>query len=113
MLLIPNRENEHTKRPEAEARDLMTAYQKYTEELRKAGVMVHADALHMSDRGARVHVEGGKRTVVDGPFTESKELIGGYFIIDVKSKDEAVEWAAKCPGARYWGVEVRELMNMG
>lgn len=112
MILIPNRENEHNTRPADEARELMHAYIQYTQELRKAGVMVHADPLHGTERGARVHVEGGKRTVVDGPFAESKEVIGGYYVIDVKSKDEAIEWAAKCPGARYWGVEVREVMEV-
>ena len=93
--------------------EMMTVYRKYTEELQKAGVMLAGDALFPSSKGgARIKVTGGKRTVTDGPFSEAKEVIGGYYLIQVKSHEEAVEWAARCPGASRGGVEVREVVDM-
>ena len=70
---------------------------KFNEELVKAGVMLDGEGLHPSSKGARVRVSGGKRTVIDGPFPETKELIAGYWIWRVKSKEEAIEWVKKCP----------------
>jgi hypothetical protein len=70
---------------------------KYNEELVKAGVMLAGDGLHPSRKGKRVHFAGGKKTVVDGPFAETKELIAGYWIWQVKSMDEALEWVRRCP----------------
>ena len=70
---------------------------KYNEELVKAGVMLAGDGLQPTSQGARVYYSGNKRTVTDGPFTEAKELIAGYWIIQVKSKEEAVEWAKRVP----------------
>ena len=70
-----------------------------------------SSSLGSSSKGARVRFEGGKRTVTDGPFAEAKELIAGFAIIDVKSKDEAIEWAAKCPGASYGSIEVRPVVD--
>lgn len=77
--------------------ELLEAMGKYNEELVKAGVMLAGDGLHPSSKGARVRFEGDKRTVIDGPFAETKELIAGYWIIDVKSKDEAIEWVKRIP----------------
>jgi hypothetical protein len=76
---------------------LFDAMGKYNEELVKAGVLLAGDGLHASSKGARVRFEGEKRTVVDGPFAETKELIAGYWVIDVKSKDEAIEWVKRIP----------------
>jgi hypothetical protein len=70
---------------------------KFNEELVKAGVMLAGDGLHPSRRGKRVRLSGGRRTVVDGPFTETKELVAGYWIWQVKSMDEALEWLRRCP----------------
>jgi hypothetical protein len=70
---------------------------KYNEELANAGVLVSAEGLHPSSRGARVRFSGDSRTVIDGPFPETKELVAGFWIFDVKSKQEAVEWVKRCP----------------
>ncbi|MGH8832529.1 MAG: YciI family protein [Polaromonas sp.] len=70
---------------------------KYNEELVKAGVLLAGEGLHPSSRGARVRFSGSKRTVVDGPFTEAKELLAGFWMIQVKSKEEAIEWVKRCP----------------
>src|SRR5215468_6418263 len=70
---------------------------KFNEELVKAGIMLAADGLHPSSRGKRVRFSGGKRAVIDGPFTETKELVAGYWLWQVKSMDEALEWARRCP----------------
>jgi hypothetical protein len=76
---------------------LLSAMGKYNEELMKAGVLLDLSGLQSSAKGARVKFSNGKRTVVDGPFTETKELIAGYWIIQVKSKEEAIEWAKRVP----------------
>jgi hypothetical protein len=77
--------------------DLIAAYMKFNEDMAKAGVLVTAEGLNPSGARARVAVAGGKRKVVDGPFTESKELLGGFYLIDVASKEEAIAWALRCP----------------
>jgi hypothetical protein len=77
--------------------ELLTAMGQYNEELVKAGVMLAGEGLHPSSRGKRVHFSGSQRTVVDGPFAESKELIAGFWLWQVRSMDEAVEWARRCP----------------
>jgi hypothetical protein len=79
------------------ARDEFAAMGEYNESLVKAGVLLAAEGLQPSSRGARIQFSGGKRTVVDGPFTEAKELIAGFWIIDVKSREEAMEWASRVP----------------
>ncbi len=75
----------------------LTAMGKYNEELQKAGVLLDLSGLKPSSAGVRVNFSGGKRTVVDGPFTEANELIAGYWVIQVKSKEEAIEWAKRIP----------------
>ena len=77
--------------------ELMSAMGNYNEELAKAGILVDCDGLHPSSKGARVRFSGDKRTVIDGPFAETKELIAGYWIWQVKSKEEAIEWVKRCP----------------
>ncbi|MEO7457896.1 MAG: YciI family protein [Gemmatimonadaceae bacterium] len=85
---------------------------KYNEELAKAGVLIALDGLHPSDKGARVSFPGGKPKVADGPFPESAEVVGGYWMIQCKSRDEAIEWAKRVPplGAKF--VEVRQVFEM-
>src|SRR2546425_973950 len=77
--------------------DLLSAMGKYNEELMKAGVLLDGAGLQPSSKGARIKFSGGKRAVVDGPFAETKELIAGYWIIQVKSREEAIEWAKRLP----------------
>ena len=77
--------------------ELLTAMGKYNEELVKAGVLLAGEGLHPSAKGARVRFSGDKRTVIDGPFAETKELVAGFWLIQVKSKEEAIEWIKRCP----------------
>jgi len=88
--------------------ELVTAMQKFNEELVKAGVWLMGEGLHSSDKGARVRFEGKKRTVIDGPFTEAKELIAGFWLWQVKSMDEAVEWLKRAP-FQEGDVEIRPI----
>jgi len=87
----------------------MTAF---NESLTQAGVLLALDGLHPTSKGARVRFQGGKKTVTDGPFTEAKELVGGYWLIDVKSREEAVEWATRAPAADGDVIEVRQVFEM-
>jgi hypothetical protein len=77
--------------------ELLAEMGKFNEELAKAGVMLAGEGLHPSSKGARVKISGDKRTVVDGPFAETKELVAGFWLLDVKSKEEAIEWVKRCP----------------
>ncbi|MFL6285779.1 MAG: YciI family protein [Pyrinomonadaceae bacterium] len=85
---------------------------KYNEELVKAGVMLAAEGLHPSSKGARVKFSGGKRTVTDGPFSETKELIAGFWLWQVKSKEEAVEWLKRAPFDGGTEVELRQVFEV-
>jgi hypothetical protein len=89
--------DEHTEAGEMPSEELLAAMGKYNEEMVNAGVMLAGEGLQPSSKGARVHFKGSERTVVDGPFTETKELLAGFWLIDVKSKDEAIEWVKRCP----------------
>ena len=89
---------------------ILTEMMKYNEELVKAGVMLAGEGLHPSSKGARVNFSGGKRTVTDGPFTEAKELIAGFWLWQVKSKEEAIEWAKRSP-FREGEVEIRQVFE--
>jgi len=84
----------------------------FNEELAKAGVLISLDGLHPSSRGSRVAFSGGTPKVTDGPFTEAKEVVGGYWMIETKSKEEAVEWARRCPAADGDVIEVRQVFEM-
>jgi len=91
------------------------AMQKYNEELVKAGVLLAAEGLAASSKGARVRFSGGKRTVIDGPFAETKELIAGFTIIQVQSLEEAIEWVKRAPNMfpnRETEVEIRKVMDL-
>ena len=104
--------------PESEAgkmpsEALLTAMGKYNEELANAGVMLAGEGLHPSSKGARVHFSGSKRTVIDGPFSETKELIAGFWLIQVKSLDEAIEWVKRCPNPMESDsdIEIRQVFE--
>jgi len=92
---------------------LLTEMGKYNEELVKAGVMLAGEGLHPSSKGARVRFSGKQRTVVDGPFTEAKELIAGFWLIQVKSKEEAIEWVKRCPNPMEGEseIEIRQVFE--
>lgn len=111
MVVKANQESEAGVMPSTE---LIVEMGKYNEELVKAGVLLAGDGLQASSKGARIILSGDKRTVTDGPFTETKELIAGFWIIQVKSKEEAIEWAKRCPNPHGGGdaqIEVRQLFE--
>jgi hypothetical protein len=93
---------------------LLTEMGKFNEELVKAGVMLAGEGLHPSSKGARVRFSGAKRTVIDGPFTEAKELIAGFWLWQVKSKEEAIEWVKRCPNPTGGEaeVEIRQVFEV-
>jgi hypothetical protein len=98
------------------SKEMLNAMGKYNEELVKAGVMLAGEGLQASSKGARVKFSGTKRTVVDGPFAETKELIAGFWILQVKSKEEAIEWVKRCPnphgeGADDAEIEIRQIFE--
>ena len=93
---------------------LIEAMNKFNEELVNAGVMLAGEGLQPSSKGARIRFEGGKRSVIDGPFAETKELIAGFWIIQVKSRDEAIEWMKRCPAPFESGpseLEIRQIFE--
>ena len=110
VLVKATADSEAGKMPEATLIDEMG---KFNSELVKAGVLLAGDGLHPSSKGARVRFSGSTRTVVDGPFTESKELIAGYWIFQVKSKEEAIAWLKRCPnpGAGETEIEIRQIFE--
>jgi hypothetical protein len=109
MLMYPNRKAEAGVLPDAKA---VAAMMKYNEDLAKAGALLALDGLQPTSKGARISFSGGKPKVTDGPFTEAKEIIGGYWLIQVKSKEEAVEWASRCPAGEDDFIEVRQVFEM-
>ena len=90
---------------------ILTEMGKYNEELVKAGVLLAGEGLHPSSKGVRVTFPGGKPTVSDGPFSDAKEVIGGFWIIQVKSKEEAVEWVKRCPNSGTEKIEIRQVFE--
>jgi len=93
---------------------LMTEMGKFNEELVKAGVMLAGEGLHPSSKGARIRFSGGKQTVVDGPFPETKELIAGFWMWQVKSREEATAWAKRCPNPKRkdFEIEIRQVFEL-
>jgi hypothetical protein len=108
LFMIPNITDEEWM-PSAEAVGAMT---RYNDELAKAGILLSLDGLQPPSKGARLRFEGGKPSVTDGPFAEAKEVVGGYWLIQAKSKEEAVEWASRCPAADGDIIEVRQVFEM-
>jgi hypothetical protein len=113
MIVKANKDSEAGKMPSEE---MIAQMNKYNEELVKSGVLVDATGLQSSAKGARIQFSGNKKTVIDGPFAETKELIAGYWIINVKSKQEAIDWALKAPNPHGDGaetaIEIRQFFEM-
>jgi hypothetical protein len=107
VMVKANEDSEAGKLPSPE---LLAAMGKYNEELVKAGVLLAGEGLHPSAKGARVKFSGAKRTVVDGPFAETKELLGGFWLIQVKSKEEAIEWVKRVP-FQEGEIEIRQVFE--
>ena len=110
-VLILAKEGEQSAAAKPPAADAMAAYQKFNEELIKAGVVIGAGRLSPSAQGKRVRFDGKKRTVIDGPFAETKELVGGYWLWQVRSIDEAVEWLKRAPFDGHT-FEIRQVFEM-
>ncbi len=111
MLLIYGNEAYQPTSEEA-ARPVLAAYGAYGEALRKAGVLVHSARLRNTDTATSVRVADGKNQVLNGPFAETKEQLGGYYLLELPDMDAALDWAARCPGAAHGAVEVRPIWPM-
>src|SRR5437660_6312543 len=111
MLMIP-KGYETAARGTMPPADAVAAMMKYNEALKAAGVLITLDGLHPPSMGARVTFEGGKPLVTDGPFAEAKEVLGGYWMIDVGSREEAIAWAMKCPASSNEIIEIRRVQEM-
>jgi hypothetical protein len=113
MILKASANCEAGKKP---TEDILSAIRNYTQELRKAGALIELSRLYPSSNGARVKLSGGNTTVTDGPFAETKELVGGYWVIEASSMSEAVEWAKRVPAAHGVGeeteIEIRQFQEL-
>ena len=106
--------NEESEAGQMPSEELLAAMGKYNEELAKAGVMLAGEGLHPSSKGVRVRFSGAKRTIIDGPFTETKELIAGFWLIQAKSKEEAIEWVKRSPNpfpGEESEIEIRQVFE--
>jgi hypothetical protein len=110
LLLIYGEESMWAKLTPDQLSQEMGAYMAYTQDMAKAGVLVAGDELQPVATAKTVSVEGGKQKVVDGPFAETREALGGYYLIKADTIEDALAWAAKCPGARYGRIEVRPVV---
>jgi hypothetical protein len=111
MIVKASKESEAGVMP---SKELVEAMSKFNEEMAKAGVLLAAEGLQASSRGARVKISGATRTVIDGPFAETRELIAGFWLIQVKSKEEAIEWAKRSPNPNEYGnseIEIRKVFE--
>jgi hypothetical protein len=110
MIIVPGSEDSEAGVMPSE--EQLTEMQKYNEELVKAGVMLAGEGLHPTSRGAKVRFSGGgERTVVDGPFTEAKELVAGFWLWDVRSREEAIEWVKRAPFDEGTEIEIRQVFE--
>jgi hypothetical protein len=111
VMVKATKDSEAGKMPSEE---MLSAMAKFNEEMVKAGVMLDGNGLQSSAKGARVRFSGDKRTVIDGPFAETKELVAGYWIIQVKSKAEAIEWIKRCPNPHEGDseIEIRQVFEL-
>src|SRR5580698_3477781 len=112
MMLMILKGYEHAAPGTIPDREAVANMMKYNESLQKAGILLSLNGLHPPSEGARISFSGGKPKVTDGPFVEAKEVIGGYWMIQVKSKEEAIEWASRCPAAENETIEVRQLFEL-
>jgi hypothetical protein len=106
VIVKANKDSEAGKLPDEK---ILTAMGKYNEELVKAGVLLAGEGLHPSSKGVRIRFDGNKRAVTDGPFSESKELVAGFWLIQVKSREEAIEWVKRAPFDGGTEIEVRQV----
>ncbi|MBX3014294.1 MAG: YciI family protein [Caldilineaceae bacterium] len=113
MFLIYGEESSFAQSPSAEWDAMMGEYMAFTEEARAQGVYVDGDELKPTTTATTVHPQGSPRPTTDGPYAETKEQLGGYYILACQTLDEALAWAAKIPGARTGSVEVRPIVNFG
>jgi hypothetical protein len=111
LLMIPTR-YENTEPGALPDLERVEAMMKYNDALQDADVLVMLDGLHPPSTGARVSFSGGKPTVTDGPFSEAKEILGGYWMIDVRSRQEAIAWASRCPASDHEVIEVRQVQDV-
>lgn len=112
MIMYPGPQAETESDPIAGQEELFAAMGRYNEEMVKSGVMLAGEGLMPSSKGARVRFSGGKANVTDGPFTETKEIVGGFWLIQVKSKEEAVAWATRAPCPNGEMIEVRRVYEL-
>ncbi len=112
MLLIYGVESEWQASPEAEVEQRLAAYRAYTDAMVKAGVLVAGDRLQPVASATTVRLADGKTNVLNGPYAETREQLGGYYMIDVPDLDAALSWASRCPGAGYGTIEVRPIWAM-
>lgn len=112
LLLINGDEAKLNRDPQPGDPPINPEFVAYTEAMIKAGVWIGGDRLKTSRHGARVRVRDGKSVVLDGPYVDAKEQVGGYYMIDVPTLDEAIEWAARCPAAKYGTIDVRPLAEI-
>lgn len=113
MMLIYTNEADYAGMTKAEGEQRTGAYMAYAQAMQKAGILREGGRLKPTSTGSTVRVADGKTKVLDGPYAETKEQLGGYFIIDVPDLDQALSWAAKCPGASHGAVEMRPVWEMG
>lgn len=111
MLLMILKGYEHAAADTLPEADAVAVMMKYNEALQQAGVLLALDGLHPPSAGARVSFRGGRPTVVDGPFSEAKEVLGGYWMIEVASRQEAIAWASRCPASDNEIIEVRQVQE--
>lgn len=110
MIVINTDEKAQAKATVEQQKEMTAAYFKYTNELKEAGILRGGEGLSSTADGARITFKEGRRVVTDGPFSEAKEVVGGFYVIETATRDEAIEWASKCPGAKTATVEVRSVM---
>jgi len=112
MLLLNGDETTFNREPEPGAPKMSPEYDAYNEAMKKAGVWVQGNRLKATRHGARVRVRDGKSVVLDGPYADAKEQLGGYYMIDVPTLDEAVSWATRCPAAKFGTIDVRPMFEL-
>ena len=112
MLMIYNDEAEMQALPAEKLQPRLAAYSAFTETITKAGIVVGSNRLRPSGMATTVRIKDGKNHVLDGPYADSKEQLGGYYLIDVPDLDAALAWAARCPGATHGSIEVRPVWTM-
>src|SRR5882724_2280280 len=108
MLMVVEPRGQRKERPAAQGRAVYDRMVRFTQDLQTRGLLKAADSLKSDNEGARLEIRSGKRTVVDGPFAESKEMVGGFFLLNCNTRDEALAIAAECPAAEWATIEVRE-----